>query len=396
MQKAGLSQLAVGGHPRGCPGAGGGVPWFFALCLAALVALPPLVSAADWPMFRGNPALTGVAPGSLGTNLALLWTYKTDKPVRSSPAVANGRVFVGSDDEHVHAIDLATGRGVWKVKTGGPIESSPLVFEGKVYVGSDDGLLRALDAATGRELWQFKCDDKIPGSPNVTPAPGGQGHWLVFGSFDSRLYCLDAATGKSNWVFETGTGIKGTPAVLDGVTAVGGCDAMLHLVSLKDGAKVKEVEVGAPMLGSVALARGRAFVGHYENVFLCVDLDKGTNLWTYQDRGFPYVSSPALLDDRVVVGGRDKRLHCLRRDTGAVIWTFATRGRVDSSPAVCDGKVVVGSEDGRLYLVALADGRELWSYEIGGGMTSSPAVVGGRILIGNEDGSVYCFGPRPG
>ena len=138
MQRAVLSQLPFGGHPRAWPGADGRLRWFFALGLMTLVLVPRLAPAADWPMFRGNPALTGVAPGSLGTNLALLWTYKADKPVRSSPAVAQGRVFVGSDDEHLHAIDLATGRALWKAKTGGPIESSPLVFEGKVYAAYKD------------------------------------------------------------------------------------------------------------------------------------------------------------------------------------------------------------------------------------------------------------------
>jgi outer membrane protein assembly factor BamB len=125
-----------------------------------------------------------------------------------------------------------------------------------------------------------------------------------------------------------------------------------------------------------------------------VDLDKGTNLWTYKDRGFAYISSPALIDDRVIVGGRDKRLHCLNRETGKPIWTFPTRGKVDSSPAVCDGKVVFGSDDGRLYVVSLKDGKELWNYEIGQPITSSPAVVDGRIIVGSEDGNVYCFGKK--
>ena len=72
--------------------------------------------------------------------------------------------------------------------------------------------------------------------PNFTRSADGQGWSILFGSFDSQLYCLDAATGRSNWTFETGTGIKGTPAVAGGFTAVGGCDAMLHVISLKDGA----------------------------------------------------------------------------------------------------------------------------------------------------------------
>ena len=205
---------------------------------------------------------------------------------------------------------------------------------------------------------------------------------------------VDAATGKSNWVFETGTGIKGTAAIAAGLTVVGGCDEMLHVIKLADGTKRKEVAIGAPMLGSVAMAGARAYVGHYENVFLCVDLEKGTNLWTYRDRAFPFVSSPALLKDRVIFGGNDKRLHCLNPDNGEVRWTFATRGKVESSPVACGDKVVFGSDDGRVYVASLAEGKELWSYEIGQPVSSSPAVADGKFVIGSDDGSVYCFGVK--
>src|SRR6266511_3747273 len=185
--------------------------------VARAAASDPDLPKAEWPMFRGGPALNGVAAGKLGTPLTLRWTYKTGGAVRSSPAVAGGRVFVGSDDERLHAVDFAKGTNLWSFKTGGPIESSPLVLEGKVFIGSDDGAMRAFDAANGKPLWSFPTGDKIPGSPNFTRAADGKGWSILFGSFDSRLYCLDAVTGRSNWTFETGTGIKGTPAVAGGL-----------------------------------------------------------------------------------------------------------------------------------------------------------------------------------
>src|ERR1051325_3349841 len=141
-------------------------------------------------------------------------------------------------------------------------------------------------------------------------------------------------------------------------------------------------------------AGGRAYFGHMENEFVCVDLEKGTNVWSYRDRAFPYYSSPAVTSNRVVFGGRDKRLHCVNRADGKPVWTFPTRGKVDSSPVICGDKVVVGSDDGRLYVVSLDKGKELWSYEIGRPIGSSPAVTDGKVVIGSDDGNVYCFGAR--
>ena len=62
----------------------------------------------------------------------------------SSPAVANGVVYVGSLDNNVYALNASTGAKLWSYTTGGPIYySSPAVANGMVYVGSLDGKVYA-------------------------------------------------------------------------------------------------------------------------------------------------------------------------------------------------------------------------------------------------------------
>ena len=366
--------------------------------------------AADWPMYRGAPDLTGVAEGSLPEKPALLWSFKTQAPIKSSAAIVGNRVFIGSNDRHLYALDFRTGKQLWAFTNSDAIESSPLVLGGIVFVGANDANLYALDASNGKQLWKFETGDKILGAPNwfissLAPSDGERAGVragvrgtsitnILIGSYDFKLYCLDAATGRSNWMYETGNYINGSPAVGDGVATFGGCDGVLYSVTLTNGSLAFSNEIGAPIAASVALAGGRAHFGHYENKFLCVDLKAGSNAWTFSDRQFPYFSSPAVTKDRVLFGGRDKKLHCVNRADGKPIWSFATRGKVDSSPVVCGDKVVVGSDDGRLYLVSLADGKELWSHEIGQAIESSPAVADGKIVIGCDDGTVYCFGMK--
>ncbi len=379
-------------------------PNFATACLAVVLVLPHNVARAaeskpgigSWPMFRGQPSLIGIAHGKLNTRLKLKWSYKTGDEVKSSPAVADGRVFIGSFDEHLHAIDFKTGKSAWKFKTEGTIESAPLVLNGIVYTGSEDGKVYALDSKTGKKVWDYQTDDKVIGAPNWIKNPNGGNPAILVGSHDYLLYSFDSKTGKTNWTYETDNYINGSPAVDPklAVTAFGGCDAILHVINVETGEKVKEIEAGAYVAGSAALIDGQAFFGHYDNEYQRVDLMKGTNIWTYHDRRFPFFSSPAVTKDRVIFGGRDKRLHCVSRETGKKFWTFTTRGRVDSSPVVVDGKVVFASEDGRVYIVSLVNGEELWNFEVGESITSSPAVVDGHIIIGADDGNVYCFGPK--
>ena len=72
------------------------------------------------------------------------WTYATGGEVRSSPAVADGVVFVGSQDKKLHAVDAATGEAKWTYATGGAVWSSPAVADGVVFVGSWDKKLHAV------------------------------------------------------------------------------------------------------------------------------------------------------------------------------------------------------------------------------------------------------------
>ena len=352
------------------------------------------VSAADWPMFRGQPSLAGVSGAKLSTNLVLKWRFKTGGPVKSSPAIVGDRVYFGAGDSNLFCVHLADGSQSWKFTSDGLIESSPLVLDNRVFFGSDNTNFFALDATTGKELWRYGVEDKILSSPNWVQTGGPETRSVLIGAYDFKLYSLNAATGKTNWVFETGNYINGSPAIGSGMTAFGGCDAVIHVLGLEKGEKIREIPAGAYIAASGALVDGKLYVGHYENAFLCVDLKEGKVLWTYKDRAFPYFSSPAVTSDFVLVGSRDKRLHCIKRSDGTGVWTFATRGKVDSSPVVADGKVLVGSDDGRLYMVSLADGKELWNYEIGQPVQSSPAVVDGHVVVGSEDGYVYCFGPK--
>jgi len=363
--------------------------------LSVAIALPVAAQRqldSEWSIFRGNAALQGVAAGKLGAVPELAWKFKTGGAITSSPVIDNGTIYVGSCDERVYAIDVATGKEKWSFKTDDFVEAPPLVHDGRVYIGSNDFFVYALDAATGAVVWKYETGEKIMGSANVVALPDGA-TGIVVGSYDNNLYCFEAASGAVVWSYETGNYVNGTPAVLGDKIVFGGCDAILHVVSAATGEKLEQVVLGGDchVAGSVALAENRVYFGHYGNEFICIDLDDGELVWRYPNDRHPFFSSPAIGDGVVVFGGRDKKLHCVTRGDGSPKWTFATRRKIDGSPVICGDKVVFGSGDGRLYLLALEDGAELWEYEIGQSVYSSPAVAGGWIVVGSNDGFLYAF-----
>jgi outer membrane protein assembly factor BamB len=121
-----------------------------------------------WPMFHHDLTHTGYSTSTAPNTNQTLWSYTTGDCVLSSPAVAGGMVFVGSNDNKVYALSAATGTEVWNYTTGGSVGwSSPAVAGGVVYVGSYDYKVYALDAATGAQVWNYTTGSCVVSSPAV-------------------------------------------------------------------------------------------------------------------------------------------------------------------------------------------------------------------------------------
>jgi alcohol dehydrogenase (cytochrome c) len=144
----------------------------------------------------------------------ILWRYHYKLPEISIPyqagsrglAIGHGRVYFGTVDNHVVALDAKTGREIWEVEVedvrqcGCNITSAPLIVRDKVIVGGTGGehahrgYINAFDAKTGRHLWRFYTIP-APGEPGAeTWDPrmlkyGGAPAWLV-GSYDPELNLL--------------------------------------------------------------------------------------------------------------------------------------------------------------------------------------------------------------
>lgn len=358
--------------------------------LGLLLALVlPAVPAADWPLFRGNALQTGVAPAALPDQLEIRWQFKAKDSVEGTAAVVGDTVYVGSLDEHLYALDLATGKEKWKYK-GGPFKAPVSVRDGAVYAGDMDGGFHCVDASTGQKRWVYKLEQEITSGANF------QGDAVLFGCGDETLYCL-SREGKPLWKFKVPGGpVMGTPAVVGNRTFAAGCDSTLHVIDTANGKDLQGVELGGQVGASVAVAGDHLYIGTMGSQLHAIDWKKGEITWTFEFEKRPqaFYASAAVTDSLIIVGSRDKHVHAVDRKTGKSVWSFQTRGKVDSSPLVAGTRVYVGSQDGNLYVLDLAKGTEVAKFKLGGPVNASPAVGGGCLVIGSEDGVVTCLGAK--
>ncbi|MFQ5670259.1 MAG: PQQ-binding-like beta-propeller repeat protein [Acidobacteriota bacterium] len=364
------------------------------IAVAAVASTLATAARADWPLFRGDARLTGMASGVLPEHPEPLWTFQADEGIESTAALAGGLVYVGSLGGSLYALESKTGKVKWTYRTGDEIKSSPSVHGGTVYFGDEGGAFHALDARSGEERWTIQVDAGVISSANFA------GRCVLFGSQDNSLYCVAPRTGRRLWSLETGSYIYSTPSVvdLDGevVALITGCDGLLRVVRVADGTQIRAVDMGAYVGASPAVSGGRAFVGTFDNQVLGIDLEAGRVAWTFEDpdRPFPFYSSAAVGEKAVVVGGRDKRLHALDRASGRSLWTFSAGGRIDGSPVILGRRVFFGALDGRLYALDLSSGEKLWQFDTGSALVASPSIAAGHLVIGTRDGVLYCFGKR--
>ena len=130
------------------------------------------------------------------------------------PVIADGLLYYGSSaDDKIYCLDAATGEQRWTFFTEGPVRLAPTIAEGRVFVGSDDGHAYCLDAKSGKLIWKTQLgprDYRIPGNSRIISRwplrTGiiviGDLAYCAAGMFPSEgvlIIAIEAATGKIKW-----------------------------------------------------------------------------------------------------------------------------------------------------------------------------------------------------
>ena len=349
-----------------------------------------------WTMFGHDPQNTRYSTSTAPIRNTILWDSPTSDEIRSSPAVVDGKLYVGSNDHKIYCFDGETGTEVWNYTTGGTVSSSPAVVDDKVFVGSNDNKVHCINAETGEYIWDFPTGGSISSSPTVINDK------VYIGSSDNNLYCLDM-DGVESWHYETGGSIGSAPAVANDKVYVTSYDGNVYCLDAVDGSEIWIHNIGGPLPSSPAVVDGKVYFGTLVSPkVICLDGQgngDGTTdeLWNYQVVG-AILSSPAVADGMVYVNSKSY-MYRLDADSGQEDWNYSVDVdyMYESSPAVADGKIYFcsGTVLGTIFCLDITDGDKIWTYDIDDAIKSSPAISDGCLYVGSNDGSVYCFYAPP-
>ncbi|GAB4109888.1 MAG: PQQ-binding-like beta-propeller repeat protein [Roseiflexaceae bacterium] len=356
----------------------------------ALQTLPilggqPRVGTAPMATPRATPSASApVAPRPGRTTTDLVWKFRCEDEVRSSPYIANGMLFVGCYDTNVYALDLSKGEFRWKYATEGGISSSPAVWQDMVIFGSEDGNVYALDTRRGTPRWQFRTTKPVRSSPRIADRV------VYIGSDDQHFYALDGLRGTQVWNYRTWMPIRSSAHISGETVYFGGGDGYVYALQTKNGGVRWKQRTQQAVISSPTSNETMLFVGSMDSNLYALDLEGGFPIWKFRTNHYVN-SSPCVAGGRVFVGGVDGNIYAVEIKNGRQAWKFETNSQITSSPRVESGRVYIGAVDGVVYCIDAANGTLIWKYQTDAAVVSSPVIVEGVVYIGSMDHHVYAL-----
>ena len=363
-------------------------------------------------------SITPVVKALSTTTPTLLWNVTTNQDAVFSPVVANGLVYVTSENKFgspitLFCVNASTGTQIWNI-TGQFLTFT--IANGYVYIGQAieqfpsapnpilQGAISCLNAYDGFPVW-----NNTYGTQLGTPIVGGN---IVYVAGTNVTLGLNALTGAQMWIFSAPAGTRFGSLALSGTSlyalsaSISGNLSWNSAVYSFDSLSGKELwNYTAPGQFSSLVATDQnvyvssnfqdttglseTFSGNvYQGGVLALDVLNGSRIWQYSINGA--VGSPIVVNGTVYTVSSNDNIYAFDASDGRVIWKYASEFSLGSYLLV-NGYFFVGSPTG-VYCFNAYDGAVIWKFSASDFATSaatSPASGDGVIYVGWSDPGLF-------
>jgi outer membrane protein assembly factor BamB len=320
----------------------------------------------------------------------------TARPLPVVTAAGEHRVWIASHSGRIVAVRSGSGEVVADLAVDGIVWTSPIVdADGRVWVGADDDTLYAIDpdATIGARVRIGDCSPPRARGPEGVrcDVDGGptlaQDGDLVVGA--DGIYRI-AKDGTIRWHTPNGEGVRArhvysTPLVTDALVVAGGFDGNVTALGL-DGSPKWTFPVGADVDGSpIVDASGTIYVGADDGKLYALRQD-GALAWSWSTKAEIRTAATLGSDGTIHVASGDGTLYALT-PAGKLRWSFRTQGPLAAAPTIDrEGRIYFGSRDDRLYALDAA-GQLLWQLEFPADIDAQVALTPeGTLVVACDDG----------
>jgi outer membrane protein assembly factor BamB len=341
------------------------------------------LAAGGWA-YAGSRSGSGRRPAGASR---LLWAQDTGGPVSSGAALADGTLYIGSDDGNVHAFEAASGRPVRPFRTSGAVSGGVTVAGGTLFAGSADHWVHAFRVGTGGAAWAYPTGGPVGRTPAVADGT------VYIGSDDGNVYGIHADTGRLAWRYRTGGPVRSGPQpgghAFSGYVYAGSEDGHLYALGTDNGKLQWRFAASGPVT-AVAYGPGIVYVCDSHGNMFGLYPDGPPKLWEINVGGA--VSwAPAIAGSVFYLGSAGSAVYAMNVYGGYAYWHYPTSGPVNSGPATDGTTVYAGDEDGYLYAIDITSISLRWRYRVGAAVRSQILLANGVVYFGSLDHHVYAL-----
>lgn len=282
-------------------------------------------------------------------------------------AAEAGVLYVATGYGDVAAVAAADGAQLWQAHLGVPLRGAPTVGDGRVYVLSHNNQLHALDAASGQLLWTHVGIQEVSGLLGSTSPALGSG--LVLAPYSSgEVVALRPENGRVVWIeslsrsgqFTTLAELSdvGLPTLYRGLAIMGSHAGRTVAVDVQSGFRVWEQDIAS--VETPWVAGDQVFLVSVNSEVIALSREDGRIRWVTR---LPQFKDP---DDR----------------KDPILW---------SGPVLAGNRLLLASSSGVLIELSPHSGEVLHSRSLDAGVSVTPVVANGSLYVLTDNASIYAF-----
>lgn len=308
---------------------------------------------------------------------AKLWSLQNDesmtKDMRPSAfgggaSYDSGKLYATNGVGEVKAIDAETGTMIWKVKPAGPLRGSPTIAFGQLFVMTQDNQLIALAMTDGSLVWDESGSNTQSGVFGVAAPAAGQGT-IVAGYSSGELTAYRYENGRSLWsdalartnistTVGSVTDIDADPIIDSGRVYALGQGGRMAAYELVSGQRIWELNLAG--ISTPAIAGEWIFTLTDDARLLAIARSSGRVRWISQLRRYK--------DEK------DKE--------GPIFWT---------GPVLAGGQLWVASSRGEVWKVSAGEGSASFFADVGQPVSLAPVVADGMLYLIDDSGTIHAW-----
>lgn len=279
-----------------------------------------------------------------------------------------GKLYATNGVGEVRALNADTGEELWKVKPAGPLRGSPTIAFGQLFVMTQDNQLISLNTADGALVWDESGSNTQSGVFGVAAPAAGQGS-IVAGYSSGELTAYRYENGRSLWsdalartnistTVGTITDIDADPIIDSGRVYALGQGGRMAAYELVTGQRIWELNLAG--ISTPAIAGEWIFTLTDDARMLAIARSSGRVRWISQLQQFR--------------DAEDKK--------GPIFWT---------GPVLAGGQLWAASSRGEVWRVSAGEGSASLFAEVDAPVSLAPVVADGVLYLLDDAGTIHAW-----